>query len=103
MKQRTGSEPEFALLLVVEVDTGQIRRLKIRRELHTTEAAADGARESAQEHGLACAWNIFQKHMSAAHKTDDHLLDLFPLSHYGKGYGGYDLIPIIGKPSHVHE
>ena len=86
MKQRAGPEPKFALLLAIKVDAGQVRRLKIRRKLHAAEAAADRAREGPQEHGLACAGNILQQHMSATNKADDHLLDLFPLSNDGPGY-----------------
>ena len=74
-EKRTGPELKLALLLVEEVDAGQVRGHQVRGELDAAEVPADAPGEGAQQHGLAGAGHVLQQDVPRGDQADHDLLD----------------------------
>ncbi|MMZ66966.1 hypothetical protein D1872_295040 [compost metagenome] len=95
-EQRAGAELEFAGLLVVKVDPGEVRRQKVRGKLQPAEFTAkrDGKRFRKQR--FSGPRHVFQQHMPVAEKTGEQQLDHLFLPYH-------DLADILPQPvSRVH-
>ena len=73
---RPSAELELARPLIVDRDTGHVRRQQIGRELDALERAARGARQTLGEHRFAHAGHVFDQQVPSRGESDDGLLGL---------------------------
>jgi hypothetical protein len=67
-----GTELELALLLVVEVDAGDVAGHDVRRELNALEAAADGPRDRFGQRRLADTGHVFNQQVPIGQQGHQH-------------------------------
>ena len=94
-KQRAGAEFKLALLEIVKIDAGDVARRYIGRKLNAAEAAARGACEGTQQHGLACTGDVLKQHMAAAEIAGGDQRQLLPLSENRLRAGVYE--PVVPR------
>ncbi|MNV49823.1 hypothetical protein D3C71_1417930 [compost metagenome] len=62
-EQGTGAKVKLPILLIIEVNAGQIRWKQIRRELNPLKAEVEGSGEALGQKRLSCSRHILQQHM----------------------------------------
>ena len=75
MMQRPGPEFEGTLLLVVDLNSGQIGGKQVRRALNPGEIAAQAPGQTLSQNCLAHSGSILQKDVTAGQKGDDDMLN----------------------------
>jgi phage host-nuclease inhibitor protein Gam len=78
-----GAEPEVAVALVVDRQSGDVRRLQVRRALDARgDRLADARGERAGEHRLRGARNVLEQNVAAACERHQDELDLLGLANH---------------------
>ena len=80
---------------IVKIDAGDVARRYIGRKLNAAEAAARGACEGTQQHGLACTGDVLKQHMAAAEIAGGDQRQLLPLSENRLRAGVYE--PVVPR------
>ncbi len=89
-EDRTGDEPELAVLLVVDADPREVRGQEVGRRLDPAEVAADRDREGAREGGLARPGNALEQEVALREQAERRGL-------HGVGVAGDDHAHVVDE------
>ena len=108
-EDRAGPELEVALLLVEDVDAGDIGGQQVGRELQSAERAVDRTRDRLGQHGLADAGHVLDQEVSLGDQGDERQPDLTVLAPHDLLDVGLDLpelgrepLPVLGTLANLH-